>query len=51
MEAKQIVFTRENMAELLDNPEKEPNANQVMVQTHFTSLVHLLLIKKTSRWV
>ena len=38
MEAKQIVFTRENMAELLDYPEKEPNANQVMVQTHFSTI-------------
>ncbi|MBQ8189935.1 MAG: zinc-binding alcohol dehydrogenase [Lachnospiraceae bacterium] len=38
MEAKQIVFTSKNMAELLDNPEKEPNADQVMVQTHFSTI-------------
>lgn len=38
MEAKQIVFTKENMAELLDNPEREPNADQVMVQTYFSTI-------------
>ncbi len=38
MSYKQIVFTRQNTAELLDVPKTEPKENEVLVRTYFSTI-------------